>query len=264
MTHSQSLDRGIKLLGLLDKSPEAQGVREIARQLGLSAAIVQRLLNTLAANHYVRQDPITRRYSIGYSALGLGTSLLRRDKLISAAQHELQQLAIQHELNGYLGALRDQRVMYLLSIQSDGPITTRKQPGDFGHLHTTAVGKALLAHVRPEEASTLIGTSPLARVTPASLTSADTLMQQLAHTRARGYAVAEEENTLGVTSVGAPIRNMSNETVAAVSVAFAERLSPSLNVSVVAPLILAAAERISRSLGWTGGTYVAEGKGNPT
>ena len=71
-TGSQSLERGLAVLELLDGSETPLGVRELARRLALGPAIVQRLLNTLGSRGYVEQAAETRRYRIGPRALGLG------------------------------------------------------------------------------------------------------------------------------------------------------------------------------------------------
>src|SRR5690606_37994016 len=128
LSGNQSLQRGLEILEILDKATAPLGVREIARQLGLSATIVQRLINTLSQYRFVTQDNETKRYSIGYRAFGLGWSLTKKDRLISVVKPELDILAAKHLLNGYLGILRGTRAIYILSTQSEGPIVIRSVP----------------------------------------------------------------------------------------------------------------------------------------
>lgn len=252
MTGSQSLERGLAVLGLLDKSPEPLGVREIARRLGIAPTIVQRLINTLMQENYLEQQADTKRYTIGYRALGLGTSLSRRDNLIAAAQPVLEELAVRHELNGYLGALRGSQAIYILSVQSEGPIAIKNVPGEMARLHTTAMGKVLLAALPHDAAATLLGPGPLERVTPMSVTDPDILLQQLPDIRHKGFSVVRGENLPGVLSVGAPVRGVKGAVRAALSVAFAERLSPGMTLAAATKIVVNAAARVSRTLGWTG------------
>lgn len=247
---SQSLERGIAVLNLIDKSPTPLGIREIARQLGFGPTIVQRLVNTLLHANYLEQNAETRRYSIGYRALGLGSYLSHRDNLIVAAQAVLQELAVRHELNGYLCILRGDRAIYLLSIQSEGPIAIRGVPGESAYLHSTAMGKVLLAMLDDAKALALVGPGPLPRVTPATITDPQQLLAELADVRRNGYASVTEENLLGVVSVGAPVRNALGQTCAAISVAFAQRSVPHLTIPDVARIVVDAAARISRNLGF--------------
>jgi DNA-binding IclR family transcriptional regulator len=251
MAGSQSLDRGIAVLELLDASTRPIGVREISRQLDLSPAIVQRLLKTLVAHNYVRQDEDTRRYSIGYRALSLGTSLERTDNIIVAAHGELQKLASNHMLNGYLGTLQGNRAVYLLSVQSAGPVAIRNDPGEVTHLHTTAMGKVLLASLTDEQAANLLGPGPLTKVTEATITDPHVVIASLEDVRRLGYSTVVDENILGVTSVGAPIRTASGSTRAALSVAFARHFAPQLTTEAAAALVMEVAERLSKQLGYS-------------
>jgi len=254
MAESQSLDRGLTILALLDASPEPVGIREIARQLDLSPAIVQRLVNTLMAHNYVERNVTTRRYSIGYGALGLGNSLLRHDKLITTAYSVLQILATRHELNGYLGALRGARALYLLSVQSTGPVAIRSLPGEFAYLHSTAMGKVLLASLTDEEAAERLGPGPLPKLAAKTMTDPARVIGQLKGIRRSGYSVVVEENLPGVVSIGAPVRNLTSQVVAAISAAFTERSSPHLTTEKVIPIVCAAANQVSLALGWSDAT----------
>lgn len=246
---SQSLQRGLEILEILDKSTSPLGVREIARQLDLNATIVQRLINTLAQYSFVMQDSETRRYSIGYRAFGLGWSLTKKDRLISVAKPELDRLASQNLLNGYLGLLRGPRAVYILSTQSEGPIIIRSVPGSETYLHSTALGKVLLAGLSDNEAASLLMQEELVQVTPRTITDVAQLINDLKDIRTKGYAVVHGENIQGVISVGAPIRDASNNTVAALSTAFAEWSAPELDLDHVISLVKEAARRISRSIG---------------
>lgn len=246
---SQSLQRGLEILDILDKSTVPMGVREIARQLDLNATIVQRLINTLAQHSFVMQDSETKRYSIGYRAFGLGWSLTKKDRLISVVKPELDQLASQHLLNGYLGVLRGSRAVYILSTQSEGPIVIRSVPGSETYLHSTALGKVLLAGLPDHEALGLLTGEELAQVTPRTKTNVAELMEELKEIRANGYAMVHGENIQGVISIGAPIRDASNKTVAALSIAFAEWSAPEFDLGRIIALVKEKAGRISRSIG---------------
>ncbi|MBX3538522.1 MAG: IclR family transcriptional regulator [Chelatococcus sp.] len=250
MAGSQSLERGLEILEILDKSSTPLGVREIARRLEISATIVQRLVNSLSSMQYVVQDPGTKRYSIGYRVLGLGWTLMQKDPLIAATQSHLERLATSHLLNGYLGRLHGNRAIYLLSLQSEGPIAIRSVPGSLTWLHSTAMGKVLLAGLHPDEARRLLESEPLPQITPSTVTDVDTLLAQVKQIQLTGVAVANGENIAGVISVGAPVRDGSGRTVAAMSAAYAAWSSPELSVDRVSALVAESAAQVSRTLGY--------------
>lgn len=249
MNTSQSLERGLMVLELLNSSPTALGVREVARRLQISTTIVQRLVNTLAEYNYVEQVAETRRYRIGARALGLGSSLLRHDKLISSANGELQRLANEHGLSGFLCGLRGVRAVYLLAVQSSGPIAITAIPGETAYLHSTAMGKALLAWMSEDAVIQLLANEALPKLTPKTIDSVPALIENLHEVKRLGYATSLEENLPGVISIGAPIRNADGEVVAALSVAFAGTASSEADLRDAVKLVLGASSRLSRGLG---------------
>jgi DNA-binding IclR family transcriptional regulator len=244
---SQSLERGLAILELLDAPGPALGVREIARRLDLGPAIVQRLVNTLAARGYVEQAAETRRYRIGPRALGLGAVLLREDALMAGARVELERLAHEHGLNGFLGAVRGGRLTYLLAIQSPGPIAIRNASGSHAPFHSTAMGKAILAALSPDEAARLLGDGPLPPVTPRTVLDRDALRAGLDAAAQRGWASVDGENLSGVVSVGVVVRDASGAAIAALSVAAPGSGAEAIH-AIAAPL-LPAARRLAAALG---------------
>jgi DNA-binding IclR family transcriptional regulator len=254
MHGNQSVDRALDVIELLDQSPDDTfGVREIARRLDLAVSIVQRLLNTLAARGFVEQASGTRRYRLGVRARSLGQGVDWHRRMLNAAESELKALAGEHRLNGFLGVLRRDRAAYLLAVQSSGPITVRVAPGSEAHLHSTAMGKILAAQLSDAAVRQLLAPSgkQLAAVTPRTLTRMTDLLKDLRLVRERGTAVADEENIIGIYSIGAPIRDASGAVVAALSVAFPKRFGPGASVAAVRELLIAAAARVSAAMGFT-------------
>lgn len=246
---SQSLERGLAVLDLLNQRAGAMGVREVARQLALSPTIVQRLLRTLADAGYVAQDPETQKYRLGYRAVVLGASLIEEDSLVAAAMPPLRRLADEADLNAFLGVRSGRSLVYVLALQSRGPIAIKSTPGSTAAFHATAMGKALLAAMTDEEVADLLGPGPLPALTGRTVTAPDALLEDLALARRRGYALSDEENLVGVMSAGACVRNAAGHAVASVSVAYAPKLQPGHAPADVVRLVVDAAAAVSRALG---------------
>ncbi|MET3927467.1 DNA-binding IclR family transcriptional regulator [Devosia sp. 2618] len=238
------------ILELVDQAHEPLGIREIARQTGLSTSIVQRIVNTFAAHNFLRQDEATRRYVIGYRAFSLGSGVLQKDRLLILAQEQLHMISQTYELNGYLGTLHNDRALYLLCVQSPGPVAIRNNPGELAYLHSTAMGKVLLADLDDTSIRSILYSGPLFKATPSTIVEPERIIAQVKEIRDRGYASVVDETILGVVSVGAPIRDVTGHARSAISVAYAERSSPHLSIESVAPIVVSAAEKISRELGW--------------
>ena len=247
---SQSLERGLDVLEVVESEGAEIGVREIARRLELSPTIVQRMVTSLARRGYVDKDAETARYRLGYRALALGANSSGAGAdYIGTARRELERLARGHSLNGFVSVLHGGRAVYLLAVQAEGPVAIKVAPGSEMPLHSTAAGKVLLASLGDPEARKLLGHGKLAAITPHTVTDPASVIAGLARVRKQGFATVAEENIRGVLSVGAPIRDRDGKLLAALSVAFPKYLDSALTLQSATPLVVAAAQRISRAVG---------------
>lgn len=246
---SQSLERGLDILEMIEAESGDIGVRELARRLELSPTIVQRLVSSLAVRGYIEKNLETSRYRLGHRSMVLGASGERGVDYAATARRELDRLAHEHHLNGFVAVLRGGRAIYLLAVQAESPVAIRVSLGSEMPLHSTAAGKVLLASLDDGEARKLVGRAKLAAITPHTITDPAALIASLAKVRRQGYATVVEENIPGVLSVGAPITDRGGNVVAALSVAFPKYLESGLTLQGSIPLVTAAALRISRALG---------------
>ena len=248
MTKSQSLERGLMVMELLNQSDRPMGTREIARALDLSPAIVQRLINTLNEKHYLRRDATTKRYSIGYQVLGIGQKLQTKDAMLLETRKGLEALNQRMSLDVFMAVLQGRHAIYLLCLPGGGPLSVRCEPGQTILLHNTAIGKAILASMSDDEVRELLGPGPLPAITPKTITDPEEVIAQLPDVRRRGYAMVEDENITGITSVGALIGDPSVETRSAISTSFAPHFSPEINIETVSGAVQATAQSITRNL----------------
>jgi len=245
---NQSVARALKILEFLAAAGAPQGVRDVARSLGIPSSIAQRLLATLAGQGFAEQDA-SRKYGIGLRAFAVGNTFVGGNALAREALDELQALAERHRLNAYLGVLRNRSVVYLLACQSSGPIAIRTAAGAETHLHSTALGKALLCGLTDEAARRLLGREPYQRLTLHTRTRFATLSPELREGRRAGWVASDEENLLGVYAIGAPVRDAGGGVIAAISGALPRHEATRATLVQVQRLVVAAAERISRRLG---------------
>jgi DNA-binding IclR family transcriptional regulator len=246
---AQTLSRGLELLEQLAAADGDMGVRELARTMSLRPPMVQRLLNTLAAHGFVEQAPQTRKYGIGHRAFTVGRAYLVAGGVVEAALPALRALVDRTELNAYVGEIRDAAALYLLVLQSKGPIAVRAVPGERTLLHTTAMGKALLLDLAPDAVTKLIGRGPLRAKTPRSMTDVSALLADLAIARETGVTISDEENLPGVFSAGAPLSDATGNIVAAVSLACPAAMVDAAARTTICTQVRQVAAQISRRLG---------------
>lgn len=248
---SQTVSRALSVLELLGNSGE-MGVREIARSIEIAPSMAQRLINALAGAGFIEKAPESSRWKIGYKAFQIGSAFLSSVDFNAATSPELHFLADEKQVNSFLGVLRDQSVIYLATVQSGGAISITNAPGSRTFLHSTALGKALLAAKSDEEAERLLGAAPYKQLTRKTKRSFAALLKDLKECRRLGYAISDEENLENVFAVGAPVRNASGQTIAALSGAVPRQKLTAKAMNELCQMVKEAAGRASRRLGAPG------------
>jgi DNA-binding IclR family transcriptional regulator len=246
---SHTIERTLDALELLADRREGVGVGELATALGVSSPSAHRLLSTLHARGYARQDPLTARYSIGLRCFALASLAANDLDLRATAAPHLRAL---NELTGetvHLALYADGEVTYLDRLESTHPVGPISRIGARAPAHCVATGRAILAHAPDTEIDALMSRGVEAHTarTPATREAIDA---DRALVRERGYAVNEASWREGICGVAAPIRGFSGDVVASVGVCLpAERFSASVRPQLIGHAV-EAAERISADAGY--------------
>jgi DNA-binding IclR family transcriptional regulator len=248
---TEAAGRVADVLLLFTQGPVALGVSEISRELGLSKAVVHRILQSLAARSFVETDPHTRGYRLGPGAVALGARALRDLDLRRAAGPILRRLRDATRETTTLSALVRGSRVYLDQYESPQEIKMTVELGRPHPLHAGASSRAMLAFMPEDVWDTVIGQG-LARLTPVTVGDPDELRRLLSEVRSRGYATSLGERQYGAGSVAAPVFGMDGEVSGAISACGpVSRFEPA-TVERHVPLVREAADSISRALGWTG------------
>jgi len=196
----QSLDRAFDLLERLVDGP--QGLSELAGASGLPLPTVHRIMRSLAAGGYVRQEP-SRRYALGPRLIRLGESAGRT--LGAWALPHLRQLVAEVGETANLAILEGDAVVYLAQVPSRHSMRMFTEVGRRVPPHCTGVGKALLAQLSDEQVLALCRRTGMPAQTSHTITNPEVLLRELVEVRARGYAVDDAEQEVGVRCVAAPV-----------------------------------------------------------
>lgn len=195
---------------------ESAGVTEIATQLDLPKSTVHDHLRTLEQNSYVVSDEGT--YKIGAKFLTLGGFARSRMKLYNIAKPELDKLA--RETGEHVNLMIEQhgRGVFLYISTGEDALSLDTYVGKRTYLHTTALGKAILANLPQERYEEIIDEHGLERITDQTITTRDRLDAALEEIRAQGYAVDDGERIEGVQCIAAPVVGNNNQVLGALSV----------------------------------------------
>lgn len=195
-------------------------VSEIADELDLSPGTVHTHLTTLWQFGFVVQHD--DRYALGPEFSAIGEYVRNQSTLFKAAKEQIDSLADETGEAAHLIIEHQGRLYALYERFGENAVGvtyhTRKRQSSLRHLHCTAAGKAILAHVPEERFVTIINRHGLPRMTPETITKIDLLVEELEAIRARGIAFADEEQIEGLRAVGAPVHNASDEVIGALAV----------------------------------------------
>jgi IclR family transcriptional regulator, acetate operon repressor len=221
----QSVERALELLEALADPGEPRGVSELRRATGLPLATVHRLLATMAARGYVRQDTATRKYTLGSHLIRLGEAATRQ---FSRFSHPY--LAELMEVSGEtanLAVFEGGQVTYVAQVPSrHHRVRMFTEVGRRVLPHTSGVGKVVLAFRPRGEVEALLARTGLPRRTPRTITELDRFLAELDTVARQGYAIDSGEEEVGVRCLAVPVFRIG-DSVAAMSVSAPEgRLEP--------------------------------------
>lgn len=248
---TEAATRVADVLLLFAGGPPSLGVSEIASSLGLSKAVVHRILQSLVSRSLLRTDPATREYRLGAGAIALGSRALRDLDLRQIAGPTLRRLRdATRETTTLSGRLQDTR-MYLDQYESPQEIKMTVRLGHPYPLHAGASSRVMLAFL-PSETIDRIVDQGMARLTSETVADPDQLRQGLEQIRRLGYATSRGERQHGAGSVAAPLFGAGGDVLGALSVCGpVSRFDPE-TVSALIPQVRAAAQGVSRQAGGRG------------
>ena len=235
------------------RSREADlGVSELARRLGLGKSTVHRMLTTLVAEGLIEQNPRTGGYRLGIVMFELGQAVRVHMDLHAAVGPVLGELRAQTGESSQVGVLDGHEVVYVDRMESAHSLRLFTETGRRVPVHCTSSGKVLLAYLPEARRQAVLRAAPLDALTPHTITDRSQLAAELDRVRRRGWAEAVNEREVGVASIAAPVRDISGEVVAAISIGVPLARCSVMALRRLAPVIMEAAEAASRRLGWSG------------
>ncbi|MGW7346562.1 IclR family transcriptional regulator [Streptomyces sp. NPDC054854] len=200
----KSAVRTVLLLEHFAARPGLHSLADIQNDLSLPKSSLYMLLRTLVSLGWVETDATGTRYGIGVRALLVGSSYIDGDEVVAAARPTLDRLSDDTTETIHLARMDGTSVVYLATRQSQHYLRPFTRVGRRLPVHSTALGKALLATHTDEEVRRLLPRR-LEAVTQHTITDREQLVEELALVREQGYAVDREENTLGLRCFGVAV-----------------------------------------------------------
>ena len=203
-------ERSFRIIEQL-RDEEGCGVSELAAALSTSKSTVHNHLQTLRNLGYVVQDG--DEYRLGLKFLGLGDRARQHHDLYHVAKPETDSLVEAVGERAQVMVEEDGVGIYVYQSLADQAVRTDSHIGTTVDLHATSVGKAYLAHLPDDRLDEILEAISFTEQTPDTLTEAESLRTELDEIAERGYAFNDEERTVGMRAVGAPILSADDDRV---------------------------------------------------
>lgn len=244
---SGTVRKGLTLLELLANYPHGATAGQIVAESGYAFSTCYRLLTTLVDSGFAEYDTATKQYRLGLLVFHMGQKVATARGYSGTALPVLRRLTEATGESSLLAVLDGDRFLTVHTV--DGPnhrITT--DPGDRGELHTSSLGRVLLAFSPQDTRDELVATIDLVPRTDRSRTDRDGLRRILEKTRQRGWACQDQEHDEGMCAVAVPVMTPGGPLVAALALAAPVYRSDLAGLEQHIPLLNDAAAQLASQL----------------
>ncbi len=244
-----SVERTLRLIEHLADNSGGKGIVQLAGETCLPPSTVHRALQTLCKTGYVSQEKASGRYRLTAKLLEVSSRGLVDRSLRKEAAIPLSRLRDQTRESAHLAVLDQGSVVTIESFMSTERNLISCQVGERLPLHCSSVGKCLLAYLDDSEFDRLVTQTELPRFTPETICVPAELKEELARSRARGYALDWDEYDSGVRCIAAPVRDMHGKVIAAVGISGPDSRITKETLPELVSKVIGAADAVSRALG---------------
>lgn len=249
----QALDRAFDVMETLCGARDGLALHELTEATGLHKSTVHRMLQALVHRGYATQDEDTGRYRMTTRLYALSGQVVENLDLVQVARRPMEELSRRVEETVHLLVPEGSEIVYVHKVEADAPgIRMFSRIGMHRPMYCTGGGKAMLACMSDEDVSRIWNESQIQSYTPRTILTLDALKTELELVRARGVALDDEENELGVRCIAAPVRDYSGQVCAALSISAPLTRMSDERLASLRPVLLETRDLIAHGMGWTG------------
>ena len=245
----QSLGRAFAIIEEIARHREGIGLVDLSKRVGLHNSTTFHLAKTLVALGYVRQERETKRYRIGRPLFALAASCLDEIEMVNVATPILEDLARETGESAHLAVRMGDAVVVIARTSGPGAFQLTDRVGVVRPAHCTALGKMILASLRPDQFERFLGRADLKPSTEKSITEIPALKREIDEVRRSGIAFDDGEFNLEVRCVAVAVRDFTGQTIGALGISGPIWRLTIQALQTRAKILQAAAERLSGEFG---------------
>ncbi len=212
----KSATRALQILKAVGSSKDGMKHNQIAGALDIPKGSLSFLLADLVSEGFLRTDSTGRCYRIGPQVLSLAGRYLASLDIVKLSSSIIRELVARNNETAGLAVKMGWEVTIVCKENSPDPFKWDLDIGTRFSMHSTAAGKAILAHLRPDEIRAFFKTVPLDAKTDRTITDRKTLISQFEVIRRTGLACANEEQYEGMIGLAGPVFDNEGRVTASV------------------------------------------------
>ncbi|MBB2706724.1 UNVERIFIED_ORG: IclR family acetate operon transcriptional repressor [Rhizobium esperanzae] len=244
-----AVDRAVAILAALGSASGPSSLSQIAREVGLGQPTTSRYLSSLVGHGYVERDG-SGRYVLGIGVYLLGQKALQHRDVRHLARPQLEALHRRYNETVSLALWVHKELVVIDCIEATQALKQGATVGLPNPWHASSLGKSILAWLDEETLNVLLPLSALDTFTSKTLSTRASLEAQFQTIRALGFAVDDEESSLGGRCIGAPIFDATGRPKGAISMSGPVSRLVSEEIPSIGLVVSEAAKEISRALGY--------------
>ncbi|PKU24155.1 IclR family transcriptional regulator domain-containing protein [Telmatospirillum siberiense] len=211
-----SLARGLTVIRAFSEQTSNLTIADVAKITGLPRAAARRCLLTLTQLGYAGTDG--RVFFLRPKVLALGYSFLSSAPLATVLDPVLSQVSRTLEESSSAAVLDEEEVVYIARVATKRIMSLGLNIGSRLPAYCTSMGRVLLASLPPEDFEAYLKRVTLKPFTAQTVTAKSEFKSVIEETRAKGYALIDQELEIGLRSLAVPVKNPSGVVVAAINV----------------------------------------------
>lgn len=245
----QSLGRAFSILEEVARHREGIGLAELSKLVGLHNSTTFHLAKTMVSLGYMRQERDSKRYRVGRPLFALAASALDEIEMVNLATPVLEDLSRETGESGHFAVRMGDSVVVIARTSGPGAFQLTDRVGVVRPAHCTALGKIILASLRPDQLKRFLERVELKPSTPKSITEPSVLLREIAEIRRSAIAIDDGEFNAEVRCIAVPVYNFTGDVIGALGISGPIWRMSDQVLKSRAKLVQAAAQRLSAEFG---------------
>jgi IclR family KDG regulon transcriptional repressor len=248
----QSLGRAFAILEEVARHREGIGLAELSKLVGLHNSTTFHLAKTLVSLGYLRQEKDSKRYRVGRPLFALAASALDEIEMVNVATPVLEELSRETSESSHFAVRMGDAVVVIARTSGPGAFQLTDRVGVVRPAHCTALGKIILASLRPDQLKRFLERADLKPSTARSITDTAVLMREIAEIKRTGIAFDDGEFNPEVRCVAVPVTDFTGHVIGALGISGPIWRLSNQSLHSSAQTVQAAASRLSQDFGAKG------------